>query len=68
MKEIDKSKPVAVTGGTGYLASWIIKHLLDRGMAVKTSVRSLSDRSKSDHLMKLQSDAAGVCSFLKLTF
>lgn len=59
MKEIDKSKPVAVTGGTGYLASWIIKHLLDRGMSVKASVRSLSDNSKYDHLMKLNGASEG---------
>ena len=53
MKEIDITKPVAVTGGTGYLASWIIKYLLDRGMTVRTSVRGLSDKSKHDHLLKL---------------
>ena len=29
MREIDKSKPVLVTGGTGYVASWIIKKLLE---------------------------------------
>ena len=54
MKEIDITKPVAVTGGTGYLASWIIKYLLDRGMTVRTSVRELSDKSKHDHLLKLK--------------
>ena len=25
MRETDKSKPVLVTGGSGYLASWIVK-------------------------------------------
>ena len=29
MPIIDKSKPVLVTGGSGYLASWIIKMLLE---------------------------------------
>ena len=42
MKVIDRLRPVAVTGGTGYLASWVIKHLLDQGMIVKTSARKLS--------------------------
>ena len=59
MKDIDKSKPVAVTGGTGYLASWIVKHLLDRGMTVKTSVRNLKESSKFDHLMKIQGAVEG---------
>jgi nucleoside-diphosphate-sugar epimerase len=54
MTEIDLAKPVAVTGGTGYLASWIIKHLLDRGMNVRTSVRDICDESKYSHLQKLK--------------
>ena len=54
MKEIDITKSVAVSGGTGYLASWIIKHLLDRGMTVRTSIRDLSDKSKYEHLLGLK--------------
>ena len=30
---------VLVTGGTGYLAAWIIRSLLDQGFAVRTTVR-----------------------------
>ncbi len=60
MKEIDITKPVAVTGGTGYLASWIIKYLLDRGMTVRTSVRDLSDKPKYDHLLKLKGAKKGL--------
>jgi dihydroflavonol-4-reductase len=33
-------QPVLVTGGTGYLAGWVIQGLLDRGFAVRTTVRS----------------------------
>lgn len=33
---------VLVTGGTGYLAGWCIAALLDRGYAVRTTVRSLA--------------------------
>ncbi|MBW2562056.1 MAG: NAD-dependent epimerase/dehydratase family protein, partial [Deltaproteobacteria bacterium] len=39
MREIDKSKPVLVTGGTGYVASWIIKMLLEEGITVHATVR-----------------------------
>jgi len=43
MRKIDKSKPVLVTGGTGYMASWIIKMLLEEGMTVHATVRGIDD-------------------------
>ena len=33
---------VLVTGGTGFVAGWCIVELLQRGYAVRTTVRSLS--------------------------
>jgi nucleoside-diphosphate-sugar epimerase len=29
MKKIDRRKPVMVTGATGYVASWLVKKLLN---------------------------------------
>ncbi len=29
MLETDKSRPVMITGATGYVAGWIVKRLLD---------------------------------------
>ncbi|PSS24163.1 Vestitone reductase [Actinidia chinensis var. chinensis] len=37
---------VCVTGGTGYLASWLIKKLLEDGYRVRTTVRSYPDSKK----------------------
>lgn len=37
----DPDAPVLVTGGTGFLASWCIAALLERGHDVRTTVRSL---------------------------
>ena len=34
MPQIDKTKPVLVTGATGYIAGWIVKRLLDDGITV----------------------------------
>jgi dihydroflavonol-4-reductase len=41
MQEVDMSETVLVTGGTGYVAGWCITALLQRGYAVRTTVRSL---------------------------
>ncbi|KAJ4826231.1 hypothetical protein Tsubulata_032286 [Turnera subulata] len=46
-------KVVCVTGGSGYIASRLIKHLLQRGYTVKATVRDTSDPKKTDHLLAL---------------
>ncbi|XP_059458683.1 vestitone reductase-like [Corylus avellana] len=38
--------PVCVTGGTGFIASWLIMRLLDHGYSVRTTVRSDSEQKK----------------------
>jgi len=50
MRQIDRTKPVLVTGGTGYMASWIIKMLLEDGISVNATVRDPSDADKVQHL------------------
>ncbi|KAI3448865.1 hypothetical protein Pfo_005530 [Paulownia fortunei] len=47
-------KVVCVTGASGYIASWLVKLLLDRGYTVKATVRNLSDPSKVAHLKALE--------------
>lgn len=59
MQTIDQQKPVLVTGGTGYLASWIIKQLLDDGKIVRTTVRDLSNKQKYEHLTNLAISGKG---------
>ncbi|CAA7022794.1 unnamed protein product [Microthlaspi erraticum] len=48
-----EGKVVCVTGGSGYIASWIVKLLLLRGYAVKATVRDPNDQKKTDHLLAL---------------
>ncbi|KAK4424948.1 Tetraketide alpha-pyrone reductase 1 [Sesamum alatum] len=45
---------VCVTGASGYIASWLVKVLLQRGYTVKATVRNLSDPSKVEHLKALE--------------
>ena len=37
-----EEKVVCVTGASGYIASWLVKHLLQRGCTVKATVRDIS--------------------------
>lgn len=65
MRKIDKSKPVLVTGGSGYLASWIIKLLLEEGINVNATVRDPSNSKKVDHLTALAKASAGNLKLFK---
>ena len=59
MKTIDKNKPILVTGGTGYLASWIVKQLLEDGLNVHTTVRDKSNQHKYQHLLDIEKESKG---------
>ncbi|GJN26350.1 hypothetical protein PR202_gb14275 [Eleusine coracana subsp. coracana] len=43
-----------VTGGNGYIASALVKMLLENGYAVRTTVRNPDDVEKNSHLKELQ--------------
>ncbi|URD98483.1 NmrA-like family [Musa troglodytarum] len=47
-------KVVCVTGGSGYIASWLVKLLLQRGYTVRASVRDAADPKKTEHLRALE--------------
>ncbi|KAG0527630.1 hypothetical protein BDA96_06G249400 [Sorghum bicolor] len=49
-----KKKTACVTGGNGYIASALIKVLLEKRYAVKTTVRNPDDMAKNSHLKDLQ--------------
>ncbi|CAL1358117.1 unnamed protein product [Linum trigynum] len=44
---------VAVTGASGFIASWLVKLLLHHGYTVKASVRDPFDEKKTAHLLGL---------------
>jgi dihydroflavonol-4-reductase len=65
MKEIDKRRPVMVTGVTGYMASWIVKMLLEDGVNVNATVRDPSNGQKVEHLTRIESTSAGKLKLFK---
>lgn len=56
---------VCVTGGTGFVASELIKQLLEKGYTVKATVRDPSDGEKLHHLKALAEGLPGSLSFHK---
>ncbi|KAL6843894.1 hypothetical protein ACP4OV_026465 [Aristida adscensionis] len=54
MSASGERKTACVTGGNGYIASALIKLLLEKGYAVKTTVRNPDDMAKNSHLKELQ--------------
>jgi len=65
MTQIDKSKPVLVTGATGYVAGWLVKKLIDEGMTVHAAVRNPDNEKKIAHLNKLAADSKGTIKYFK---
>lgn len=57
--------PVLVTGGTGYVAGWIIKRLLEQGVEVHATVRDPSNEKKVAHLRKLEAENPGTLKLFK---
>ncbi|KAG2707679.1 hypothetical protein I3760_05G158700 [Carya illinoinensis] len=49
----NNKKVVCVTGASGYIASWLVKLLLQRGYTVNASVRDPNDPKKTEHLLML---------------
>ena len=45
--------PVAVTGASGYIGSWIVHDLMQQGYEVRACVRDTSNPDKVDHLLAL---------------
>lgn len=63
--QIDTSKPVMVTGATGYVAGWVIKRLLEEGLTVHAAVRNPDNTEKRAHLDKIASETSGVIRYFK---
>jgi nucleoside-diphosphate-sugar epimerase len=63
--QIDTSKPVMVTGATGYVAGWVIKRLLDEGLTVHAAVRDPGQAEKLSTLVALAKNSPGKLRLFK---
>jgi nucleoside-diphosphate-sugar epimerase len=52
-------KTVLITGGSGYIGSWITKYLLEAGHIVRLTVRDKNKLEKIAHLKAVQEQQAG---------
>jgi dihydroflavonol-4-reductase len=64
MTQIDKTKPVLVTGATGYVAGWLVKKLLDEGLTVHAGVRKL-EAKRVAHLDAIVAQAPGSIKYFE---
>ena len=62
---INKNEPVMVTGATGFVASWLVKKLMDNGITVHAAVRNPEDTVKLAHLKNLENSSSGKIIFFK---
>jgi len=62
MTVIDPMAPVLVTGGGGYVASWIVRYLLEDGHTVRATVRDPAKPKGLEHLHALSAAHPGKLS------
>ncbi|MEQ8705064.1 MAG: aldehyde reductase [Phaeodactylibacter sp.] len=59
MPTVDKERPILVTGASGYIASWIVRFLLEEGHEVHATVRDKTRPEKVAHLTEIASRESG---------
>ena len=54
-----------MTGANGYVASWLVRRLLELGLHVHATVRDPRDPRKTEHLNRIARDSPGTISFFR---
>ncbi|MCR9170874.1 MAG: NAD-dependent epimerase/dehydratase family protein [bacterium] len=65
MQTIDNTKPVMVTGATGYVAGRLVEKLLSEGVTVHAAVRTPDNKEKTKYLDALAEKLPGDIKYFK---
>jgi len=65
MEKIDLTKPVLVTGATGYVAGRLVEKLLAEGATIHAPVRSPDNKEKTKYLDELADKSSGSIKYFK---
>lgn len=65
MQTIDNTKPVMVTGATGYVAGRLVEKLLSEGITVHAAVRNPDNKEKTKYLDALAEKLPGNIKYFK---
>jgi len=63
--QIDKTKPVMLTGATGYLGSHIAKKFIEEGITVHAPIRNPENTEKTKYLEAVANSSSGSIQFFK---
>lgn len=65
MTTINPKAPILVTGASGYIASWLVKYLLEAGHTVHGTVRDPAKKKGMEHLAALAAQHGGKLKLFK---